>query len=380
MLLSPDQNSVRVAAREFARDRIAPHVREWEQSGGPPKALYKEMGAVGLMGMTVDPAYGGSGLDFTSYAVAMEEISAVDGGISNMMSGSNSPVAAGINAYGSLKQKESVLPKLCSGEWMGSFHLTEPHTGSDASAITTKAVRDGDEFVLDGHKAFITGGQTSDVAMIVAVTNPEVGKSGLSAFVTPTDNPGYQVIAREAKLGHRTNDLCQVRFDAMRVPESDLLGEEGRGLAIALSGLSIGRIAVAAQAVGGARQALRLAKEYAELRDTFGKPIIEHQTIAFLLAEMATKVEAARQMYLHAATLQDTGLDSAAAASMAKLFASEVAEWVASKAIQIHGGAGFLEDHLVEKIYRDVRVYQIYEGTSEIQKLVISRHLDALEM
>ena len=380
MILTQDQKSIQLAARDFARSRIAPNVREWEQNGGPPKTLYKEMGAIGLMGMTVDPAHGGSGLDFLSYAVAMEEISAVDGGISNMMSGSNSPVAAGVDAYGSKEQKDMILPKLCSGEWLGSFHLTEPHTGSDASAITTKAVRDGDEFILDGHKAFITGGESSDIAMIVAVTDPDAGKAGISVFITPTDNPGYQVIGREAKLGHRTNDLCQVRFDAMRVPQSDLLGDEGRGLAIALSGLSIGRIAVAAQAVGGARQALRLAKEYAEIRDTFGKPIIEHQTIAFLLAEMATKVEVARQMYLHAATLQDTGLDSAAAASMAKLFASEVAEWVASKAIQIHGGAGFLEDHLVEKIYRDVRVYQIYEGTSEIQKLVISRHLDALEM
>ena len=380
MLLNEEQNAIQLTARDFANTRIAPHVREWEQGGGPPKALYAEMAAVGLMGMTVDPSYGGSGLDFTSYAVAMEEISAVDGGISNMMSGSNSPVAAGINAFGSPEQKERILPMLCSGKWLGSFHLTEPHTGSDASAITTRAVRDGDEFILDGHKAFITGGESSDIAMIVAVTDPQAGKAGISTFVTRTDNPGYQVISREAKLGHRTNDLCQVRFDSMRVPEADLLGAEGRGLAIALSGLSIGRIAVAAQAVGGARQALRLAKEYSEVRDAFGKPIIQHQTIAFLLAEMATKVEAARQMYLHAATLQDQGHDSAAAASMAKLFASEMAEWVASKAIQIHGGAGFLEDHLVEKIYRDVRVYQIYEGTSEIQKLVISRHLDALEM
>jgi len=380
VLLNEEQNAIQLTARDFANTRIAPHVREWEQGGGPPKTLYAEMAAIGLMGMTVDPCYGGSGLDFTSYAVAMEEISAVDGGISNMMSGSNSPVAAGINAFGSQEQKERILPMLCSGKWLGSFHLTEPHTGSDASAITTRAVRDGNEFILDGHKAFITGGESSDIAMIVAVTDPQAGKAGISTFVTRTDNPGYQVISREAKLGHRTNDLCQVRFDSMRVPEGDLLGAEGRGLAIALSGLSIGRIAVAAQAVGGARQALRLAKEYSEVRDAFGKPIIQHQTIAFLLAEMATKVEAARQMYLHAATLQDQGHDSVAAASMAKLFASEMAEWVASKAIQIHGGAGFLEDHLVEKIYRDVRVYQIYEGTSEIQKLVISRHLDALEM
>ncbi|MDP6863701.1 MAG: acyl-CoA dehydrogenase family protein [Acidimicrobiales bacterium] len=380
MILTTDHQAIRQLARDFANARIAPNVREWERQGGPPKSLYEEMGSIGLMGMTIDPAYGGSGLDFISYALAMEEISAVDGGVSNMMSGNNSPVAVGIAAHGSSEQKEQLLPMLCSGQWLGSFHLTEPHTGSDASAITTRAVRDGNQFILSGHKAFITGGGTSDIAMIVAVTNPEAGKSGISTFVTSTSNPGYQVIGKEQKLGHRTNDLCQVQFDAMRIPESDLLGPEGRGLAIALSNLSIGRIAVAAQAVGGARQALRLAKEYAKTRETFGKPIIEHQTISFLLAEMATRVEAARQMYLHAAALHDAGQDSAAAASMAKLFASEMAEWVASKAIQIHGGAGFLEDHLVEKIYRDVRVYQLYEGTSEIQKLVISRHLDAIEM
>ena len=380
MILTNDQEAIRRLVRDFANARIAPHVREWELQGGPPRSLYEEMGSIGLMGMTVDPSYGGSGLGFISYALAMEEISAVDGGISNMMSGNNSPVAAAIAAHGSAEQKERILPLLCSGKWLGSFHLTEPHTGSDASAITTRATRDGDQFILNGRKAFITGGGTSDIAMIVAVTNPEAGKSGISTFVTSTANPGYQVIGKEQKLGHRTNDLCQVQFDAMQVPEADLLGPEGRGLAIALSNLSIGRIAVAAQAVGGARQALRLAKEYAEVRETFGKPIIEHQTISFLLAEMATKIEVARQMYLHAAALHDAEQDSAAAASMAKLFASEMAEWVASKAIQIHGGAGFLEDHLVEKIYRDVRVYQLYEGTSEIQKLVISRHLDSLEM
>lgn len=380
MILSHDQETIRHLARAFANDRIAPNVRHWEKEGGAPKSLYEEMGSLGLMGMTIDPAYGGSGLDFTSYVLAMEEISAVDGGISNMMSANNSPVGVAIATHGSTEQKERLLPMLCSGRWLGSFHLSEPHTGSDASAITTRAVRDGNEFVLNGHKAFITGGSTSDIAVIVAVTDPEAGKSGISTFVISTDNPGYQVVAKEQKLGHRTNDLCQIHLNALKVPESDLLGPEGRGLAIALNSLSLGRIAVAAQAVGGARQALRLAKEYAEVRETFGKPIIEHQTIAFQLAEMATEVEAARQMYLHAAALHDEGHDSIAAASMAKLFASEMAERVASRAIQIHGGAGFLEDHLVEKIYRDVRVYQIYEGTSEIQKLLISRHLDSLEM
>lgn len=380
MILSSDQNAIREVARHFARTEIEPHIRSWENSGGPPKSLYQSMASIGLMGMTIDPVYGGSGLDFVSYALAMEEIAAVDGGISNMMSANNSPVALGIATHGTAHQKERFLPKLCSGEWLGSFHLTEPHTGSDASSISTRAVRDGNEYVIDGHKAFITAGSSSDIAMIVAVTDPEANKSGISVFVTPTDNPGYQVLNKERKLGHKTNDLCQVRFDSMHVPSTDLLGIEGGGLSITLGGLSLGRIATAAQAVGGARQALQLSRDYASQRETFGKPIIKHQTIAFTLAEMATQVEVARQMYLHAAALHDAGRDSSTAASMAKLFASEMAERVASQAIQIHGGAGFLEDHLVEKIFRDVRVYQIYEGTSEVQKMVISRNLDSLEL
>jgi len=380
VILSPEHHEIREVARSFASSEIAPNVREWEAQGGAPKALYQAMAKVGLLGMTIDPKYGGSGLDFVSYALAMEEIAAVDGGISNMMSANNSPVAIGIATHGTNEQRERFLPRLCAGEWLGSFHLTEPHTGSDASSITTRAVRDGNEYILNGHKAFITAGSTSDIAMIVAVTDPQPDNPGISVFVTPTENPGYQVINTERKLGHRTNDLCQVRFDAMRVPATDLLGEEGRGLSIALGGLSLGRIATAAQAVGGARQALQLSKSYASERETFGKPIIGHQSVAFALAEMATEVEAARQMYLHAASLHDAGEDSATAASMAKLFASEMAERVASKAIQVHGGAGFLEDHLVEKIYRDVRVYQIYEGTSEVQKIVISRNLDSLEL
>ncbi|SUZ68510.1 uncharacterized protein METZ01_LOCUS21364 [marine metagenome] len=380
MILSAEQEAVRLSARKFAVGEIAPHVREWEASGGPPRDLYRQMGQLGLMGMIIDPVYGGSGLDFVSYALSIEEIAAVDGGISNMMAANNSPVALAIERYGSPEQRQRFLPQLCSGEWLGSIHLTEPHTGSDASAISTRAIRDGDQYVLDGHKALITAGSSADVAMIVAVTGSAANKSEISVFVTPTDNPGYQVVSTERKLGHRTNDTCQIRFESMRIPATDLLGDEGRGLAIALEGLSLGRIGVAAQSVGGARQALQLSKQYAEERETFGKPIFEHQAIAFQLAEMATEVEVARQMYLHAADLHDHALDSATAASMAKLFASEMAERVASRAIQIHGGAGFLEDHLVEKIYRDVRVYQIYEGTSEVQKLLISRQLDSLDM
>ncbi|MGH1491896.1 MAG: acyl-CoA dehydrogenase family protein [Acidimicrobiales bacterium] len=377
-LAGADHEAIKQVARSFAEREIAPSVAEWDRTETVPRELYTKMADVGLMGMMIDPEWGGSGLDFTSYVLAMEEISAADGGIANVMAANNSPVAIAIQQVGSDQQKRDYLTKLTSGEWIGSIHLTEPHTGSDASAITTRATRDGDEWVLTGSKSFITAGALSDVAMIIAVTDPAGGKRGISAFITPTDNPGYRVLAKENKLGHRTNDTCQIAFDEMRVPASDMLGEEGRGLGIALSNLSLGRIGVAAQSVGGARAALVAAHSYAKERETFGRPIIDHQAIAFKLADMATRIEAARRLYLHAAGLRDQGLDCAREAAMAKLFASEMAERVASEAIQIHGGYGFLNDYPVEKIYRDVRVYQIYEGTSEVQKMVIARHLDQL--
>ena len=332
------------------------------------------------MGVTIDPAYGGAGADFVSYALALEEISAADGGLSNMMAANNSPVAAAIQEHGTDRQKTEYLTKLTSGEWIGCFHLTEPHTGSDAAAIRTRAEKVDGGWRLNGHKAFITGGATAELAMIVAVTDPAAGKRGISTFVTPTGNPGYRAIAQERKLGHRTNDMAQVVFEDMAVPDADLLGAEGRGLGIALANLSAGRIGVAAQAVGGARAALKAAHAYAKERETFGQRIVEHQAIAFKLADMATRIEAARQLYLHAADLKDAGQECAAEASMAKLFASEMAERVASEAIQIHGGAGYLNDFPVEKIYRDVRVYQIYEGTSEIQKIMIARYLDSMDL
>ncbi|WP_323672608.1 acyl-CoA dehydrogenase family protein [Candidatus Poriferisodalis multihospitum] len=379
MQLTDEQQQIRDVARAFAQREIAPFAAEWDRAGGAPRGLYSKMADVGLMGMMVDPCWGGAGADFVSYALAVEEISAADGGISNMMAANNSPVAMAIQQSGTDQQRRDYLAKLTSGEWLGCIHLTEPHTGSDAAAIRTQATRDGDEYVLNGHKAFITAGSSADVAMIVAVTDPSAGKRGMTTFITPTDNPGYRVIAKEHKLGHRTNDTCQVVFEDMRVPASDVLGEIGRGLGIALGNLSLGRIGVAAQATGGARAALKAAHSYAQERETFGRPIVEHQAISFTLAEMATQIEAARQLYLHAAQMRDQGLECAREASMAKLFASEMAERVASKAIQIHGGYGFLNDYPVEKIYRDVRVYQIYEGTSEVQKLLISRMLDGVE-
>jgi alkylation response protein AidB-like acyl-CoA dehydrogenase len=380
MQLTSTQRQIKAAARAFAEREIAPFAAQWDKAEETPREVLSKMAEAGLMGVMIDPVFGGAGADFVSYVLALEEISAADGGISNLMAANNSPVAAAINEHGSERQKERYLTRLTSGEWTGSFHLTEPHTGSDAAAIRTRARETEDGYLLNGHKAFITAGATSDLAMIVAVTDPDAGKRGISTFVTPTDNPGYRVIARESKLGHRTNDTCQVVFEDMLVPKHDLLGEPGRGLGIALANLSAGRIGVAAQAVGGARAAFKAALAYARERESFGKPIFEHQAIAFKLSDMATRIEAARQLYLHAAERHDLGQECAREASMAKLFASEMAERVASEAIQIHGGYGFLSDFPVEKIYRDVRVYQIYEGTSEVQKIMISRLLDGIDM
>ena len=380
MPLTTEQLQVRDAARAFAVKEIAPFAAEWDRVGGAPREIYRAMADIGLMGVTIDPSYGGTGADFVAYALAIEEIAAADGGISNVMAANNSPVAAALQSLGTDWQKENYLTKLTSGEWIGCIQLTEPHTGSDAAAITTSAVRDGDEYIIDGYKAFVTSGSIANLAMIIAVTDSAAGKRGITAFITPTDNLGYEVVRAEAKLGHRTNDTCEIRLNQMRVPARDVLGEPGRGLGIALANLSSGRIGVAAQATGGARAALKAARTYSHERETFGKPLDQHQAIAFKLADMATQIEAARQLYLHAARMQDAGFECIREASMAKLFASEMAERVASEAIQIYGGYGYLNDFPVEKIYRDVRVYQIYEGSSEIQKILISRLLNDLDI
>lgn len=375
MQLSREQIQVRDTTRRFAQSEMQPFISEWESRQETPRELFQKMADIGLMGMTVDSEYGGGKLDYVCYALAIEELAAVDGGISNVMAANNSPVAVALNTHGTLNQKENYLTRITSGEWLGSIHLTEPHTGSDAASLKTRAVRDGDEYVINGAKAFITAGASADLAMIIAVTDPAQGKRGITAFVTPTDNQGYQVVRKENKLGHRTVDTCEVRFDNMRVPASDVLGEVGRGLGIALANLSIGRIGVAAQSTGAARAAFEAAREYAGQRETFGQKIIDHQAISFKLAEMATNIEAARQLYLHAADMQGKNIECATEASMAKLFASEMAEKVVTSALQIHGGYGYLEDSPVAKIYRDMRVYQIYEGTSEVQKILIARKL-----
>lgn len=374
MTLNEQQRMIQETARRFAQTEILPHLKEFEAHGVSEKLIQK-LGQAGLMGICIDPEWGGAGADFVSYVLAMEEISAADGGIANLMAANNSPVLAALNDHGTQAQKERFFPGLTSGEMIGCFSLTEPHTGSDAAAITTRAVRQGNNFVLNGQKQFITAGRRAGVAMIVAVTDPTAGKLGISTFLTPTRNPGYEVLREENKLGHRTNDTCTLRFEDMVVPETDLLGQEGRGLGIALANLSVGRIGVAAQAVGGARAAYEAALAYAQEREAFKKPIIEHQAVAFRLADMATQIEAARQLYLHAAQVHESGVPSLKEASMAKLFASDMAEKVASDALQTFGGYGYLEDFPVAKILRDVRVYRIYEGTNDIQKLLIARAL-----
>ncbi len=377
-MLNEQQRMIQDTARRFAQREILPNLKEYERTGAPPELLLK-MGQAGLMGICIDPEWGGAGADFVSYVLAMEEISAADGGIANLMAANNSPVLAALRDHGSPAQKQRFFPPLTSGEMIGCFALTEPHTGSDAAAITTRAERRSErgnnDFVLNGRKQFITAGRRAGVALIVAVTDPSLGKRGISTFLTPTNNPGYKVLAEEAKLGHRSNDTCALAFEDMVVPQDDMLGAEGRGLGIALANLSAGRIAVAAQAVGGARAAHEAALAHAQEREAFGKPIFEHQAVAFRLADMATQIEAARQLYLHAARVHDSGAPSLTAASMAKLFASEMAEKVASDALQTFGGYGYLEDYPVAKILRDVRVYSIYEGTNDIQKLVIARAL-----
>ena len=374
MTLNEQQRMIQETARRFAQTEIVPHLKEFEAHGVSEKLIQK-LGQAGLMGICIDPEWGGAGADFVSYVLAMEEISAADGGIANLMAANNSPVLAALNDHGTQAQKERFFPGLTSGEMIGCFALTEPHTGSDAAAITTRAVRQGNNFVLNGQKQFITAGRRAGVAMIVAVTDPTAGKLGISTFLTPTRNPGYEVLREENKLGHRTNDTCTLRFEDMVVPETDLLGQEGRGLGIALANLSVGRIGVAAQAVGGARTAYEAALAYAQEREAFKKPIMEHQAVAFRLADMATQIEAARQLYLHAAQVHESGAPSLKEASIAKLFASDMAEKVVSDALQTFGGYGYLEDFPVAKILRDVRVYRIYEGTNDIQKLVISRAL-----
>ena len=373
MILNQEQEMIRDAMRDFAQERLAPFAGDWDRHHTFPAEALKELGALGAMGVVVPEEWDGAGMDYMSLVLMLEEIAAGDGATSTIVSVQNS-LACGITMkYGSDEQKEKYLKPLARGDMLGCFCLTEPHTGSDASAITTRATRDGDHFVLNGVKQFITTGKYAQVAIVFAVTDKDAGKKGISCFLVPTDTPGYIVARLEEKMGQHASDTAQILFENCRIPASYMLGKEGEGYKIALSNLEAGRIGIASQAVGMARAALEAAITYAKERVTFGVPLTGHQAVSFRLADMATQVDAARLMVWRAAMLKDAGKPCLKEASMAKMFASEMAEKVCSDAIQIHGGYGYVSDFPVERIYRDVRVCQIYEGANDIQRLVIGR-------
>lgn len=377
MLLDEQQTLIRDTARQFARERLAPFAAEWDRESRFPAEALGEMGELGFLGMTVPEAWDGAGADTVSYALALIEVAAGDGSCSTIMSVHNSVGCQPILRFGSEEQKQRFLKPMARGEWLGAFCLTEPQAGSDAAAIQTRARREGNKWVLNGTKQFITSGRHAKVAIVFAVTDPDKGRKGISAFVVPTETPGYSVARVEKKLGQRASDTCQLVFEEMELTPDLMLGEEGEGYKIALANLEGGRIGIAAQSVGMARAAYEHACAYARERESFGRRIVEHQAVGFRLADMATKLHAAELMTLHAAALKDAGRPCLREASMAKLYASEMAEEVCSAAIQVHGGYGYLEDFPVERIYRDVRVCQIYEGTSDVQRLILGRQIAA---
>ena len=377
MILTEDQAMIQEMARRFAAEKLAPHSADWDKTKHFPKVEITELGALGMLGMLVPEAYDGAEVDHISYALALEEIAVGNGAVSTIMSVHNSVGCAPILKFGNEDQKQEFLRPMARGEQLGAFCLTEPQAGSDASALKTRARRTNSGWVLDGVKQFITNGQNGDTAIVFAVTDPDAGKKGISAFIVPTKTPGYRVASIEDKLGQTLSDTAQIAFEDCEIPAENLLGEEGQGYRIALANLEGGRIGIASQSVGMARAAMEAAIDYAKDRESMGRKIIDHQAVAFRLADMATRIEAARQLVLHAASLRDAGQPALQAASMAKLFASEMAERVCSDAIQTFGGYGYTRDFPVERIYRDVRVCQIYEGTSDVQRLVIARGLAA---
>jgi alkylation response protein AidB-like acyl-CoA dehydrogenase len=375
MRLTDEQRMLRDTAREFAQKELAPHAAEWDRAAQFPAEAMAELGRLGFMGVLVSPEYGGAGADHVGYALALEEIAAGDGSVSTILSVHNSVGCVPVLRYGSEEQKQRFLAPMARGAMLAAFCLTEPQAGSDAAAIKTRARRRGNRWILNGTKQFITSGQNAQVAIVFAVTDPEAGRRGISAFIVPTSTPGYRVARLEKKLGQRASDTAQLVFEDMELTPDLMLGAEGDGYRIALSNLEGGRIGIAAQALGMARAAYEAALAYAKEREAFGEKIIAHQAVAFRLADMATQLAAARGLILDAAERRDAGEPCLQEAAMAKLFASEMAERVASDAIQIHGGYGYLADFPVERIYRDVRVCQIYEGTSDIQKILIARAL-----
>jgi alkylation response protein AidB-like acyl-CoA dehydrogenase len=375
MILTEEQLLVRESARKFAQERLAPNSAKWEQEGRFPREIIAEMGALGFMGMTVPVEWGGAGADNVAYSLALQEIAAGDGALATVVSGHNSVGVMPILTYGTEAQKARYVRDLATGKKLTAFALTEPQGGSDAASIRTRATRKGNSYVLSGTKQFITSGATADVTLVIAVTDPEAGKRGISAFLVDTKAKRYQVARIEKKMGQNASDTCEIRLEDVVVPLEDRLGEEGQGYRIALANLEGGRIGIASQSVGMARAALEIAVRYAHERKAFGKTIFEHQAVSFRLADMATTLEAANQLTLHAAALKDAKQPCLTEASMAKLFASEAAEKICSDALQTLGGAGYIQDFGVERICRGVRGAKIYEGTNDIQRLVISRSL-----
>ena len=378
MLLTQDQEMIRDAVRTFAQEQLWPHAAQWDKEHAFPEAAHKGLAELGAYGICVPEEYGGAGLDYVTLALVLEEVAAGDGGTSTPISVTNCPYNAILMKYGTEAQKQKWLAPAARGEMLGAFALTEPHVGSDASSLRTTAVKDGDEYVLNGVKQFITSGKNGHAAVVIAVTDKAAGKKGMSAFIVPTHrlgNHGWVVARIEDKLGQHSSDTAQINLENCRVPAENLIGEEGEGYKIALSALEGGRIGIAAQSVGMARSALEVAIQYAKERESFGTAIFNHQAVGFRLADCATRLEAARQLIWHAASLRDAGLPCLKEAAMAKLFATETAEAVCSAAIQTLGGYGYVSDFPVERIYRDVRVCQIYEGTSDVQKILIGRAL-----
>jgi alkylation response protein AidB-like acyl-CoA dehydrogenase len=375
MILSEQHQMIRDALRDFSQQQLTPNAARWDREREFPHDALKQLAALGAFGVAVPQEQGGAGLDYLSLALVIEEIAAGDGSVSTIISVNNCPVCSIGMSYANEAQQRDWLMPLAKGDMLGAFCLTEPHAGSDASALRTTARRDGDSYVLNGVKQFITSGKNADVAIVMAVTDKAAGKRGISAFWVPTNTPGYIVARIEEKLGQHSSDTAQILFEDCRIPAANLIADEGMGYKIALSGLEGGRIGIAAQSVGMAQAAFDAALLYAKDRQSFDKPLFEHQAVQFRLAEMATQIEAARQLVWHAATMKDAGVPCLKEAAMAKLFASEMAEKICTEAIQIHGGYGYLADFPVERIYRDVRVCQIYEGTSDIQKILIGRAL-----
>nr|WP_244829266.1 MULTISPECIES: acyl-CoA dehydrogenase family protein [unclassified Caballeronia] len=373
--LTEEQRMIRDAARQFATEVLAPNAGQWDRDGALPDAVVRQLGELGLLGMIVPAELGGTFSDYTAYALAMEEIAAGCASCATLMSVHNSVGCGPILAFGTDAQKTEWLPKLASGEVIGAFCLTEPQAGSEANNLRVRATERDGKWVLSGSKQFVTNGKRAGVAIVFAVTDPELGKRGISAFIVPTGTPGFNVGPPEHKLGIRASDTCAITFDDCAIPAANLLGKRGEGLKIALSNLEGGRIGIAAQALGIARAAFDAARAYAHDRSQFGKPILEHQSVANMLADMHTQLNAARLLVLHAARMRTEGIACLSEASQAKLYASEMAERVCSHAIQIHGGYGYLQDYPVERHYRDARITQIYEGTSEVQRMVIARQL-----